>query len=38
MDWLGLEGKTFEELYDPHAVVGTLAVTSVLLTAVVIIW
>lgn len=33
-----IEGKTFEELYDPHAVAGTLAVTSVLLTAVVIVW
>jgi hypothetical protein len=34
----GLEGKTFGDLYNTHAAVGTLATVSVMLTAVVIIW
>jgi len=34
----GLEGKTFEDLYGDHRTVGLLATTSVVLTAIVIVW
>ena len=34
----GIEGKTFDDLYNDHRTVGILATTSVVLTAVVIAW
>jgi hypothetical protein len=34
----GLQGETFGDLYNTHALVGTLSTVSVMLTAIVIIW